>query len=430
MNTVEDIPEGLRGDLSTKTIMVIDNGLFVEIAKTLSKSFKRVLYYCRWEGAFPRSNQYVIGQGIEGIERVHNIFEYIDEVDLFCFPDIYDGQLQLHLESLGKLVFGGRMGEETELYRDKMKEHMKKLGLYVTPYEKIVGVEALKDYLKSHPNVYVKQNVTRGDFETFYSKNYDLIEPVIDELVYKLGAIRDTKEFIVEDAYDDAVETGMDCYCIDGQYPSKTLAGIEVKDCGYVGKFVNYDKLPECITDFNAKMADTFKEFGYKGFFSTEIRVSKKLPPYMVDMCARAGSPPSEAYQLLYLNLAEIIWYGAKGIVIDPIVEHKYVVEALLHSAWSDDNWQAVTFHKKYRDNIKLRNACVVNGKYYCAPQSSGLVEMGAIVACGDTLKEAIELAKEIASTVEGHYIDIKLDSFDKAQEEFDKLEEMGIKII
>ena len=430
MNKVEDLPEGLRDDLSTKTVMVIDNGLFVEIAKTLSKSFKRVLYYCRWEGSFPRTNQYVIGKGIEGVEWVDNIFEFYEDVDLFVFPDIYYGQLQLFLEREGKLVFGGRMGEQCELYRHSMKEHQKKLGLYVTDYNVVVGIDNLITYLKEHPNVYVKQNVTRGDFETFYSKSYNLIEPVIQELSHKLGAIRETKEFIVEDAYDNAVETGMDCYCIDGFYPSRTLAGIEVKDCGYVGRMIDYEKLPECITDFNTKMADTFKDFGYRGFFSTEIRVSEKLPPYMVDFCARAGSPPSELYQLMYTNLADIVWYGAKGIVIDPVTEHKFGVEALLHSAWSDNNWQKVEFPKKYRDNIKLRNACVVNGHYYCAPQSSGLVEMGAIVATGDTLKEAIDKAKEIAESVEGHYIECKLDSFDKAQEEFDKLAQMGIKIL
>jgi len=430
MNRLEDIPPGLRDDLSTKTIMVVDNGLFVEISKTLAKTFKRVLLYVRWEGSFPKSNQYVIGQGIEGVERVYNIYEYIDEVDIFCFPDIYDGQLQLHLESLGKLVFGGRMAEEMELYRHAMKEHMKKVGLYVTNYEIVTGVDNLIDYLKQHPNVFVKQNITRGDFETFHSKNYLLIEPVVEELSHKLGAIRHTKEFIVEDAYDNAVETGMDCYCIDGQFPSRTLAGIEVKDCGYVGKMVNYSKLPECITDFNDKMSSTMKDFGYKGFFSTEIRVSKKLPPYMLDFCARAGSPPNELYQYMYKNLAEIIWYGAKGILIDPITEHKYGVECLIHSAWSDMNWQAISFPKKYRDNIKLRNACVVNGRYYCAPQSSGLVEMGAVVTTGNTLKEAIDEMHKIAETVEGHYIEIKLDSLDKAQEEFDKLKEMNIDIL
>ena len=116
--------------------------------------------------------------------------------------------------------------------------------------------------------------------------------------------------------------------------------------------------------------------------------------------------------------------------MIDPITEYKFVVEALIHSSWSDMNWQAVSFPKKYRDNIKLRNACVVDGRYYCAPQSSGLVEMGAVVACGNTLQEAIDKAKEIADTIEGHYIEIKTDSFDRAQEEFKKLSDMGVNII
>ena len=51
-------------------------------------------------------------------------------------------------------------------------------------------------------------------------------------------------------------------------------------------------------------------------------------------------------------------------------------------------------------------------------------------VAVGDTLQEAIDECKKIAEKVTGHYIDIKLDSFDKANEEFEKLSKMGIKIL
>lgn len=430
MNTVNDIPKLDRANLSEITAVIYDNGLFCEVAKTLGETFKKVYYYCPWKSAFPKSNQYVIGVGIENIERIYNFWDYVDKADLFVFLDIYDADIQLHLEDMGKLVWGSRRGDEMELYRDAMKEHMKKLGLYVTPYTVVKGISALREYLKENPNVWVKQNITRGDFETFYSKNYNLIEPVLDELEHKLGAVKFIKEFIVEDAYDEAVETGIDCYTIDGEYPSKTLAGVEIKDCGYCGKVVNYNKLPVQITDYNEKMADTMRDFGYKGFFSTEIRVSAKKPPYMVDKCSRCGSPPSELYQVIYKNLAEIVYYGAKGYLIDPEIEHKYGVEALIHSAWADQNWQAISFPSKYRNNIKLRNACKINGKYYCAPQHSGLVEIGAVVATGNTLKEAIDEAKKIADTIEGHYIEIKLESFDKAQEEFDKLEAMNIKLM
>jgi hypothetical protein len=430
MNKITDIPEKDRDDLSQKVALIIDNGLFVEIGKTLSVSFKKVYYWMPWVSGFPKSNQYIVGNGIEGIERIQYIWDYIDKIDIFIFPDVYFGDLQLYLVSIGKLVWGGRKGEEMELYRDKMKEYMQSLGLYVTPYEVITGLDDLREYLKKHDNVWVKQNITRGDFESFHSINYENIEPLLDELEHNLGAVKFIKQFIVEEAYDNAVEAGVDMYTIDGQYPNKTLAGIEVKDLGYIGKVVNCDMLSDKITDYNDKISEAFKGYGYRGFFSTEIRISKDKPPYMVDKCSRAGSPPSELYQLMYKNLAEIIWYGAKGILLDPITEKKFGVEALIHSAWADKNWQAISFPKKYRDNVKLRNACVINGKYYCVPQTVGLSEIGAIVVEDDTLQGAIDKAIQIAEQVKGYYIDIKTDSFNEALDEFKKLEKMGIKIL
>ena len=430
MNTIKDIPQEQLDDLSTKTILIIDNGLFVEFGKTLSKSFKKVYYWMPWVSGFPKSNQYIVGKGVEGIERIQYMWDYIDEIDLFFFPDVYFGDLQLHLVDLGKLVFGGRKGEEMELFRDSMKEYMKGIGEYITPYKVITGINALREYLKEHDNVWIKQNITRGDFESAHSVNYENIEPLLDELEHNLGAVKYIKEFIVEDAYDNAVETGVDLYTIDGKYPTRTLAGCEIKDCGYAGKIVEYSELSSDITDYNKNIAPALKKYGYRGFMSTEIRIAKGKQPYMVDSCSRCPSPPSELYQLMYKNLADIIWYGAKGFMIDPITEKKYGVEALIHSAWADKNWQAISFPKKYRDNIKLRNACVIEGKYYCVPQATGIVEIGAIVAEDDTLEGAIAQAMKIAETVQGYYIDIKTDSFEKAKEEFDKLEKMGIKIL
>jgi predicted RNase H-like HicB family nuclease len=429
MGTVEMIPEGLKIDLKEKVALVYDNGLFVEIAKTLSKSFKKVYYYMPWKNGFPKSNQYIVGQGIEGIERIHDFWDYVDKADIFIFPDIYDGDLQLELVRQGKNVWGGRKGEDMELYRDRMKRYMKSVGLYVTPWVSIKGLTNLREYLKDNPDVWIKQNVTRGDFETAQSKSYEEFEPVLDEWEHMLGKVKENKVFIVEKNLE-AVETGLDCYTIDGQYPSQTLCGIEVKDLGYVGKVMPYDEISDKITDFNDKIIGAFKAYNYRGFFSTEIRVSENKPPYMVDFCARAGSPPSELYQLMYKNLAEIIWYGAQGFMIDPIVKHAYGVEALIHSSWADKNWQKITFPPEYRNNIKLRNACVIDGCYYAVPQSVGLPEIGAVVGEGDTMEEAIEQVKKIAQTISGHYVEIKIESIDKALEQFNELKKFDIKII
>lgn len=430
MPTITDIPKEKIVNLKDKTAIVYDNGLFIELAKTLSKSFKKIYYYMPWKNAFPKSNQYIVGEGVEGIERIHNFWDYLDEADIIIFPDIYNGDLQLHLSSIGKLVWGGRKGEEMEIHRDKMKEHMKSLGLYTTPFKVIKGIKALRDYLKENSNVYVKCNGLRGDFESFHSPNYKLVEPVIDELEYKLGAMKYIKEFVVEKAYDGAVESGVDMYTIDGQFPTKSLVGIEVKDLGFVGKVLPYDKIPKKVIDFNEKIKDTLKNYEYRGFMSTEVRIGKDKSPYMVDFCARQASPPGELYQLMYKNLAEIIWYGSQGYLIDPVVEHKFGVEALIHSTWADKNWQEIEFPKKYRDNIKLRNACIIEGKYYCVPQEVGLPEIGAVVAEADTLDDAIKIVKEIAEQVQGYYIEVKIDSIDKALEQFKELEKFGVKII
>jgi phosphoribosylamine-glycine ligase len=430
MATIKDVPVGQTVNLKDKIAIVYDNGLFIEIAKTLSKSFKKVYYYMPWKNGFPKSNQYIVGEGIEGVERIHDFWKYKDKADIIIFPDIYDGDLQLELVKQGKLVWGGRMGEEMELYRDRMKRHMKSVGLYVTPFAVIKGLDKLREYLKENDNVWIKQNITRGDFETFKSESYQIVEPVLDELEHSLGRLKHIKEFIVEQALDDAVETGVDLYTVDGNYPSETLAGIEVKDLGYVGKIVPYAQLSTKVTDFNDKIQPALKAFGYRGFMSTEIRVSKNKPPYMVDFCARAGSPPNELYQLMYKNLADIIWYGANGILIDPITTKKYGVEALIHSSWADKNWQAVTFPDKYRENIKLRNACKIDGLYYAVPQSVGLPEIGAVVGEGDTMEEAIEQVKKIAETIKGHYIEIKIDSIDVALKQFEELENYGVKIL
>lgn len=429
MPTINDIPNSIKVDLKDKIAIVYDNGLFVEIAKTLSNSFKKVYYYMPWKNGFPKSNQYIVGQGIEGIERIYNFWDYIDIADIIIFPDIYDGDLQNYLVKQGKFVWGSRKGEDMELYRDKMKRYMKSVGLYVSPWVSIKGLSALREYLKDNDNVWVKQNITRGDFETALSKNYDEFEPVLDEWEHKLGKVKDIKIFIVENNID-AVEVGIDCYTIDGQFPTQTLTGIEVKDLGYVGKVVDYSELSPKITDFNSKVIPLFKGYGYKGFFSTEIRLNKDHNPYMVDFCARAGSPPSELYQLMYKNLAEIVWYGSQGYLIDPIVNHKYGVEALIHSSWADANWQKVSFPAEYRNNIKLRNACVIEGSYYAVPQSVGLPEIGAVVGEGDTLEEAVNIVKKIGESITGHYIEIKVDSIDKALEQFKELEKLDVKIL
>jgi hypothetical protein len=371
----------------------------------------------------------LIGERVAGIKRIDNFWSVLDDIDLFVFPDVYDGPLQEHLVSLGKRVWGGRCGEELELCRPESKEHLKKLGIDIGPYQVIKGLDALREYLKAHDDQYVKISRTRGDMETFHSESYGLIEPKLDELEYTLGAKKKIMEFVVEEAINDAVEIGYDGWTIDGRFTKNCMTGVEVKDKGLVMKTLKYDALPDEVRGVNDKLASTFQKYGYRGFFSSEIRITRDLKSYVIDPCARMGSPPGELFQLMVKNWADIIWNGAAGEIVEPVFAAKWGAELLLLSSWADLNWQSLTFPRSIRENVKLRNLTVIEGKYYVVPQSVGLPEIGAVVATGDTMDAAIKEVRRLADLVRGHYIEVVPDSLDEAKDQFEKLKEFGIKI-
>jgi len=415
-------------DISDATLFCYDNGLFISQAVKLAEKFKKVYYYCPHESAFPTMNLAYIGFGLDNIEVVHDVFfKGWEDVDVWYFPDVYAGALQEHLASMGKNVWGARRGDILELDRQGMKQIQDILGLPVGKYVTIKGIENLRAFLKDNPDRFVKINRWRGIMESFYAADYDEIEPRLDELEYKLGPFKSIIEFIVEENLKDKVEWGYDGYCIDGEFPSKVVSGIEVKDKAYIGVFKDYKDIPEPLIRFNERMKPVFKAYGWRGFVSTEIRIGEDHKPFQIDLCARAGSPPSEIYQNFYSNFAEFIYMGSHGILIDPESDYKYGCEVLIHCSWADKNWCKVSFPEEIADQVKLRNACKIDGNHYCIPQSVGLPEIGAVVGLGDTIDECMESAKKAGQQIKGHYIEVPESAADEAQEQIQKLKDLGL---
>ena len=404
-----------------RTVCVYDHGLFVELAVTLSKDFGRVLYYVPWENGYPRSNAPRIGQGIKGVERVSSPWGFVDEIDLWVFPDVYEGALQEYLVSQGKRVWGCRMGEDLEIDRVASKEHCASLGIDIGPWERVVGLDALREHLRRNDDQWVKISATRGDMETFHAKNFAQVEQQLDELEHNLGAKKKVMEFIVEQGINPAIEIGYDGYCIDGKFPMGALVGVEVKDKAYVCRTMRYRELPKQVRGVNDKLAPTLKKLGYRGFISTEIRCSEDGKAYLIDPCARCGSPPSELYQMMITNLADIIWEGAEGIIVEPEYAAKYGAQVMLLSDWADSNWQQVDFPESIREHVKLRNMTKIEGQYYVIPQWTGMPEIGAVVAMGDTQDEAISECKRIAEMVEGHSIEKPIDALEQARDDLNE---------
>jgi hypothetical protein len=409
----------------TKCAFVIDNGVFPSWAVRLAKDFGRVLYYAHWETT-AKSEDLHLGDGLPGVERAENVYDYIDDADVFVFPDVGEGALQLHLESIGKRVWGARRGEELELYRSAAKKHFKRIGLPIAPYVELKGFEELKRYLRTHDDRYVKIDATRGDMESFHSPSWRLSEQWLDRLESKLGGKKRIMKFVVEAPIRPATEIGYDGYCVDGEFPSIGMAGLEVKNQAYLGTAALYDELPEAVTFVNGKLASTLASYRYRSFFSTEIRVTEDGTPYLIDPTCRAGCPPSELYQLMIENIAEIIYEGAGGKLIEPEYKAKWGAQVFLESELVQTDWVAVNYPPEIIDHVKLIGWCRIDGQDYVVPQGPGATQLGSVVACADNMDEAIEQAKELASRVECYGLKVDADALDDAKEEIETLAEQG----
>lgn len=423
-------------DLKKKKVLVIDNGLFVEIAIMLSRYFGEVGYHVWNKGAFPRSNASLIGSGIEGVKVVINLWDHIDKYDVIVFPDVYDGDLCAYLRRHGKLVWGSGKGEAIELYRWETKELFRKIGLPVQHVERVVGIDALKDYLKNHHHpTWIKISRYRGDTETFPAPDYESVLPKLNEIQYTMGAKGMIMEFIVEDSIDgdEVIETGYDGYSIDGQFPSIGVAGFEIKDEGYVCAVKPYSEIALEVREVNTKIAPWMKDRQYRNFFSTEIRIPKDGKPYCIDPCARSGSPPNEIYQELFDNWGEIIWQGAQGICIDPHPVAKFGCMVMVHSMWANSNLQHVRVPRGIRQFVKFRNFCQINGENYIVPMGVGLPEIGAVIGIGDTLDQAVEHCLENVQLCEDekwYQAEFKKEAIEEGIAEAKKGEGRGIKIL
>lgn len=401
-------------DLSSKSVLVYDNGLFISLAERLVGHFGKVGYFCPWVSGFPDGRELVIGSGLEGIDRVKYFWNELNNYDLFVFPDVWDGDVQEYLRSIGKRVWGAGEKSHLELSRWKAKELIKECGLPLVESEKVHGIENLRIYLKENEGVFVKISALRGLGETFASENYEQSKGQLDELRSKYGALMDAIDFIVEKKIPDAEEVGYDGYCIDGEFPNSSFVGVESKDCAYFGQFVDYDELPDSVKEVNTALS--YHMEGYRQFWSTEIR-EKDGAGYLIDITARHASPAGETFIHAANNLPEILWHGAAGELVHMESEFKYAAQIIMCSEWAEEHCQQVTFPEEIRPFVKLYNHCMIDGSDYVVPQIAKMKQIGSVIGLGNTPEEACDAAKEYAEQIKGYDIESEADSLDECVE-------------
>jgi hypothetical protein len=422
-------------DLSKRNVTILDNGLFVSLAEHLAPHFNKVRYATPTAGPFTTTPEYSIGMGIEGVQRLDDITSALhprifEDTDLWVFPDVYLSGLVSHLRAMGLCVWGSGDAEMFELDRLKFKQHAEKLGLDLGRYETVKGMVALRSFMKAHPGWFLKTSRQgppgRGDFETVRSRSYSEVEFRLDEIAARLGHRAESTEFILEEPIEDAVEIATDVYCIDGEYPSKGLLGLEIKAEGYVAKVIDYDDYPESLREVNEAMAPTFKRSKYRSMAAIECRLTKDGTAYVLDPCLRFGRPPLSV-QAVITNWPEIFWGGGNGELVEPEFGSPWCAEACIYSDYAEEHPTRIEFPEDLAaEHLKLSNYCIDKGKRIVVPQNYKLSGLGSVIATGSTMAKAIANCRDLMKELKGY--DVKAsDPFDQAEEEIAKMKSFGV---
>ena len=374
------------------TVLCFDHGLFLPVAHRMAKECKRVLYATPWETGFAKLGNCIVGDGFDDIERCDDIWAVMPEVDLVVFPDIQHAGLQLHLESIGKPVWGARAADSLEIDRHKFLDVMAKTGLPMPEQTTVVGVSKLRQFLKHKGECYIKISKFRGDHETRKWKGMDSDEGWIDALAVKFGPAKEYIPFLVFEPIDAAVEDGLDTYCVDGQWPSLVLHGLENKDKCYLGAVTPRDEMPKELTDILDAFGPIFKDYRYRNQFSMEARNG-----VFIDPTCRGGLPSTASQLANWSNFPDIVWCGANGILVEPEPAHNFSAEAILSIKTEKDQWSKARFEGEICEHVHLAGACLIDGAHCWPPDGAADNNLGWLQAGGDSIEEAIENLKRLA---------------------------------
>lgn len=377
---------------------VVDYGTFIPIAEKLAETMRRVYYYSPFEIEYQDVRDYSKGFGLDHVEKLDELFDEraFNRIDLFVFPDIGFGALQRHLRSQGFAVWGHLGATELELNRDFFLNVLESVGLPVIPYEKVVGLNALKDHLRGvDGRKWIKINRFRNNMDTWRFDDYESSEDYLESLSVQFGAMRDHVIFIVQDDMESEIEIGYDGWCIDGQYPPQSWQGYEKKNELYLGSVLSTEALPPEIRLVNEAMAPVLAQYGYRGWWATEIRKGPDGLPYFIDPTPRMPGQTGEHQLETMANFADVIWRGANGIVVPPDFAYQYVVEATIHfdpnktDATIVDPWKSLQVPTEIAPWFKGYHYSRVNGVYKFGNRGSD--EVGVLCGVGNSIKEAID---------------------------------------
>ena len=413
-------------DVRELNVVVVDFGSFISLAEKLSETCAHVSYHAPIDREFRSIEDAAIGYGIPNVHKIESFMDpdVVKETDLWVFPDIgYAGE-QRYLKSIGKPVWGSMGGDELERLRTKFVATVKKLGLPMVHCEKIKGLDALCEYLKDKENVWVKVNEFRDNMETWHHQDWLHSQPMLRRLYIKFGVAPELVWFVVQDALDGATEIGYDGLSVDGWFPDSSYQGYEKKNELYLGARTDYDKLPEEVRAVNEAWSPVLEEYGYRNFFATEIRNLDGVP-YFIDPTMRMPGQTGEQLLETMENLADVIWHGAQGELIQPVWNADFAASATLNYKGDLEDVKVIRVPDEAKQWVKLCRYRQ-NGDEYHFPVNRR-EDVGVVIGMADTIEDTIKAVGENYEAIGDESLSVKLDGFREILEDIHKAQAEGI---
>lgn len=384
-----------------KISIIEPGGLNIEMAILFASKGYDVAYWSEWREAFPTGQRESVGHGFKGITRFSRISDALDHGDIIICPDTHSQDYFALARKYNKPTWGASKAERLERDRQFAKQMFKQLGMPVGPYEYGTGVEELETCLRKTEDMFVKFSGNyRGTVETKH--HYDWKKTKHEwwgALLHDLGPEQDIIRWVAEKPLEHIMEVAADQLCVNGEYSTPTLVGIESKDSSYIGKV--FIEVPRPLRSTNEKLSPWLRSCQAKTFFSPELMLSKDGKAFLTDPCLRTGHPVSAVQLKLYGNLCE---YMIAAVLNKPLPAIKptlqYGIALEIKSDQLDDSWLEVQFDEKRRHTVHLSCAQKRDGAYYVIPKS---FIAATIVGLGDTIEAA---EKEVAKTLESFSCD------------------------
>lgn len=384
-------------NLSGVTFCVVDHGFYIPLARRLAQSGARVIYHNHsWAKSNPLLSDGIIGDGIEEIECALDLWEIKKDVNCFVFPDVGNMGLQKELESQGFPVWGAKGGMKLEINREFFMKKLAELGLDVPPFQKVIGVTALRKYLENRRDIWIKISRWRGTWETRHWRSWDEDGHKLDNWAVKFGGAKEIIQFLCFDKIETKMEIGADTFNVDGQFPSLVLHGIEKKDESYFSAVTKRDEMPPEILSIMEAFEPYLEKERFRNQWCMEVRVAEHAN-YFLDATPRGGLPSTGSQILAVDNLAEMIYAGAQGIFVEPEYNCKFTAECMVKIHGESNSWETIVLPEELKPFLMLSDYCEIKGQPWFPGDESEVEDVGWLVATGDTPKETAELMNQLA---------------------------------